>query len=40
MNRKILLKPYGSNDAMSGRQLYVPRDFVHGFISLEDNMVF
>ena len=37
---EILLKPYNSLDKESGRQLYVPRGFAHGFVSLEDDTIF
>ena len=36
----VLLKPYDSNDETSGYQLFVPRGYAHGFISLEDNTLF
>ena len=36
----VLLKPYNSLDKESGRQLYVPRGFAHGFVSLEDDTIF
>ena len=36
----VLLKPYDSKDETSGRQLYVPRGYAHGFISLEDGTEF
>ncbi len=36
----IHLKPYEPSDPDSGKQLYVPRGFAHGFISLTDNAIF
>lgn len=36
----VLLTPYDSKDPESGRQLYVPRGFGHGFLCLKDNTLF
>lgn len=37
---KVLLTPYDKDLLQSGRQLYVPRGFGHGFLCLEDNTKF
>lgn len=36
----VLLRPYDSNDLESGKQLFVPRGFAHGFVSLKDDTIF
>ena len=36
----VLLTPYDKDLPQSGRQLYVPRGFGHGFLCLEDNTLF
>lgn len=36
----VLLKPYDPNDLESGKQLFVPRGFAHGFVSLKDDTIF
>lgn len=36
----LLLTPYDKLDPESGKQLFVPRGFAHGFISLEDDTTF
>ncbi len=36
----VLLTPYDSKNPESGRQLYVPRGFGHGFLCLKDNTLF
>lgn len=36
----VLLTPYNQDIIGSGRQLFVPRGFAHGFVSLKDNTTF
>lgn len=36
----VLLTPYQAGVEGSGRQLFVPRGFAHGFVSLKDNTLF
>lgn len=36
----VYLSPYDKEKPGSGRQLFVPRGFAHGFISLEDETIF
>ena len=36
----VLLTPYDKDKENSGRQVFVPRGFAHGVLSLEDNTVF
>lgn len=40
MATSVLLMPYDKNVENSGRQLFVPCGFAHGFLSLEDDTVF
>lgn len=40
MSTSVLLMPYDKNVENSGRQLFVPCGFAHGFLSLEDDTVF
>lgn len=36
----VHLTPYDPNDPSSGKELYVPRGFAHGFVCLTDDVVF
>lgn len=36
----VYLSPYDKEKEGSGRQLFVPRGFAHGFVSLEDDTIF
>lgn len=40
MSTSVLLMPYDKNVENSGRQLFVPCGFAHGFLSLEDDTIF
>lgn len=36
----VLLTPFDPSDPTSGKQLFVPRGFAHGFVSLKDDTIF